>query len=84
MVKVNFDASISACDSTGLCLIARGSNGDVLDTTTSPSLAICLDLVLAEALCFRWALSLASDLSFRLVCFETDCMLLFKIWKIPF
>ncbi|XP_057426331.1 uncharacterized protein LOC130719740 [Lotus japonicus] len=37
--------------------------------------------VIAEALAFRWSLSLAKDLGFRRVCLETDFLHLIETWQ---
>lgn len=39
--------------------------------------------LIAEALAFRWSLSLALDLFFLDVVLETDCLQLFQAWNKP-
>lgn len=40
-------------------------------------------VVVVEALAFRWVASLAVELGFRRVCFQTDSLQLFHMWKKP-
>ncbi|XP_057453121.1 uncharacterized protein LOC130744983 [Lotus japonicus] len=61
-------------------MIARNNNGDVMATAALDSLGAASALM-AEALAFRWCVSLAKDLGFFRVVFETDCLQLFEAWK---
>ncbi|XP_057425990.1 uncharacterized protein LOC130719383 [Lotus japonicus] len=78
--KINFDASVLASKEAGFGYIARNSRGEVLSSATS-SFAPVMSALLAEALCFRWALHLSSELGFRRVSFETDCLVLYDYWR---
>ena len=61
------------------CLV-HNSNGEIMATATvSPFHVQLADM--AEALCFRWAIGLAIDMSFWNACFETDCLKLYDSWK---
>ncbi|XP_057425079.1 uncharacterized protein LOC130718496 [Lotus japonicus] len=75
IIKINFDASWVQLAATGLGFIARNNAAEVMAATDAPS------PVIAEALAFRWSLSLAKDLGFREVCLETDCLYLFETWQ---
>ncbi|XP_057426083.1 uncharacterized protein LOC130719473 [Lotus japonicus] len=79
-IKINFDASWTAASDTGFGMIARNNNGEVMAAAalgfTSASSAL-----MAEALAFRWSVSLAKDLGFFRVVLETDCLQLFEAWK---
>lgn len=74
--KINFDASVIASKEAGFGYIARNSRGEVLASATS-CFAPVMSALLAEALCFRWALHSSSKLGFRRVSFETDCLVLY-------
>ncbi|XP_057444542.1 uncharacterized protein LOC130736769 [Lotus japonicus] len=80
--KVNFDGSWKADAVSGMGMVARNHDGLVLaaaaEVVERPS-----TVVEAEALAFRWAIELAINLGFRRVCFETDCLTLFQMWKKP-
>lgn len=70
MVKINFDAPFKSSTCSGAGIVAS-----FLVRAPSP--------VLAKALAFTWAVVLASQLGFRHVCFETDCLQLFQRLKKP-
>ncbi|XP_057428231.1 uncharacterized protein LOC130721452 [Lotus japonicus] len=80
--KVNFDGSWKADAVSGMGMVARNHDGLVLaaaaEVVERPS-----TVVEAEALAFRWAIGLAINFGFRRVCFETDCLTLFQMWKKP-
>ncbi|XP_057418936.1 uncharacterized protein LOC130713161 [Lotus japonicus] len=79
VIKVNVNASIK----DGVCgygMVARDSNGKVLGAATFyPVNAI--SPLLGEASSLRSAVQLAVEFGFRSVCFETDCLQLFRWWK---
>ncbi|XP_057425888.1 uncharacterized protein LOC130719276 [Lotus japonicus] len=78
--NLNFDAALTTSHEAGFGLIARDKEGEILAAATS-ILEPVLSPIMAEALCFRWALGLASELGFRRVCMETDCLGLFNYWR---
>lgn len=61
-------------------LVARDRNGEVM-AATSFFPTVALTTTIAEALCLRWAMVLASQLGFRNVQFETDSLQLFQAWR---
>lgn len=78
--KLNFDAAVATNGDAGFGLVARNFRGDILVAACAPLGPVSSSLV-AEVLSFRWALSLAADLGFRRIVFETDCLLLYEAWK---
>lgn len=74
-IKINFDVSVRH-KVAGFGCLARDEEGEVLAAATLAPV-LMQSIVLAEALCFRWALRLAIDLGFHHVCFETDSLKLF-------
>lgn len=70
-VKVNFDTSFSPSSLVGLGLVAQDCYGLAMATATSFSVE-ALSVIVAWALGFRLALSLAHDVCFCMVCYETD------------
>lgn len=64
----------------GFGFIAWDSNVMFLQRPLDPVLV--LSPLLAEALRFRWALSLSlAAILFKRAIFETDCLLFFRLWK---
>lgn len=57
----------------GFGFVARNFEGEVLAAATA-SLFDVFPPLIAEALCLRWAMSLATYLSVRRVCFDTECL----------
>ncbi|XP_057438408.1 uncharacterized protein LOC130730413 [Lotus japonicus] len=80
IIKINFDASWVLQAVTSLGFIARNNAAEVMAATVA-SPVDAPSPVIAEALAFRWSLSLAKDLGFREVCLETDCLYLFETWQ---
>ncbi|XP_057452461.1 uncharacterized protein LOC130744291 [Lotus japonicus] len=79
-IKFNFDAYYHVNGSTGLGMVARNCNGEVMAAACSyPHSA--LSPLLAEAMSLRWTMQLAIDLGFRRICLETDCLQLFNCLK---
>ncbi|XP_057418602.1 uncharacterized protein LOC130712805 [Lotus japonicus] len=78
--KINFDGSWKADAVSGMGMVVRNHDGLVLaaaaEVVERPSIVVD-----AEALAFRWAIGLAINLVFRRVCFETNCLTLFQVWK---
>ncbi|XP_057418946.1 uncharacterized protein LOC130713173 [Lotus japonicus] len=79
-IKCNFDASYHVNGSTGLGMVARNCNGEVMAAACSYPLS-ALSPLLAEAMSLRWTMQLAIDLGFRRICLETDCLQLYNCWK---
>ncbi|XP_057416107.1 uncharacterized protein LOC130710770 [Lotus japonicus] len=80
LYKINFDASVTKEGSGGFGFIARDVQAEVLAAAcwhygpvTTPTVA--------EALSMRWSMTLARDLGFRRVEFESDCLPLVEAWK---
>lgn len=61
-------------------MVARNHNGDIMAAAASSSVD-AQSALMAEALAFRWCMSLARDLGFFRVILETDCLQLFETWK---
>ncbi|XP_057423606.1 uncharacterized protein LOC130717403 [Lotus japonicus] len=80
VVKLNFDASFRDGKVAGLGMIARNHQGDIMAAATSYPVPIFSSL-LAEACGLRWTMQLATELGFRRVCLETDCLQLFQWWQ---
>lgn len=76
-MNVNFDDFVVASDLVGFGSVAREDCGEVIASAFLDTM-VALSLMIAEALSFRWSLSLALHLCFRQVCFETNCVLLFE------
>ncbi|XP_057418218.1 uncharacterized protein LOC130712400 [Lotus japonicus] len=79
-IKLNFDASWTSASGAGFGMIARNSNGEVMAAAALGSTSAS-SVLMAEALAFRWCVSLAKDLRFFRVVLETDCLQLFEAWK---
>ncbi|XP_057436973.1 uncharacterized protein LOC130729288 [Lotus japonicus] len=79
-IKVNFDASVRR-SMAGFGMVARDEEGMILAAVTLASVMM-QSAGLAEALCLRWVMSLALELGFFNVCFETDSLQLFQWWRI--
>ncbi|XP_057441686.1 uncharacterized protein LOC130733484 [Lotus japonicus] len=78
--KINVDATMQEGGAAFFALVARNFRGEVLAATTS-DLVPCLSPKLAETQALQWAMIMASELGFRTVCFETDCLQLYNGWK---
>ncbi|XP_057432537.1 uncharacterized protein LOC130725312 [Lotus japonicus] len=79
VLKLNFDASF-VDKVAGFGLIARNNEGLIMTTACAYPVDTSTTL-LAEALAFRWAITLALNLHFLEVCFETDCLQLYEAWN---
>ncbi|XP_057444764.1 uncharacterized protein LOC130737009 [Lotus japonicus] len=79
-IKLNFDASWTAASEAGFGMIARNHNGEVMAAAALGFMS-APSALMAEALAFRWCVSLAKDLGFFRVVLETDCLQLFEAWK---
>lgn len=77
--KVNFDASVRH-SVAGFGLIARDEEGEVLASATLAPVMM-QPACLTEALCLQWAMRIAIDLGFHVVCFETNSLQLFQWWR---
>ncbi|XP_057444908.1 uncharacterized protein LOC130737161 [Lotus japonicus] len=80
VVKLNFDASFVDGNVAGLGMVARNHRGEIMASATSYPVPT-LSALLAEACGLRWAMQSATELSFRRVCLETDCLQLFQWWQ---
>ncbi|XP_057419187.1 uncharacterized protein LOC130713437 [Lotus japonicus] len=78
-VKINCDGSWVKDKPAGLGCVARNAQGLVMAAATAFPVEAPSPLV-AEALAFRWCLSLASDLFFQNIVVETDCLQLYDAW----
>ncbi|XP_057415840.1 uncharacterized protein LOC130710549 [Lotus japonicus] len=79
VIKLNFDASF-VDKVAGFGLIARNNEGLIMAAACAYPVGTSTAL-LAEALAFRWAITLALDLHFLEVYFETDCLQLYEAWN---
>ncbi|XP_057444702.1 uncharacterized protein LOC130736943 [Lotus japonicus] len=79
-IKLNFDASWTLATGAGMGMVARNSHGEVMAAATNGPVGALSSLV-AEAMAFRWCISLARDLGFFRVVLETDCLQLFEAWQ---
>ncbi|XP_057432981.1 uncharacterized protein LOC130725811 [Lotus japonicus] len=61
-------------------MVARDEDGEILAAASHYPTA-ATSATMAEAFCLRWAMELSSQLGFRGVQFETDCLQLFHAWK---
>lgn len=65
---------------TGLGVIFRNEFGEVKAAATK-FLPICVEVHIAEALVFRWAIESAAYLMLNPVVFESDCLRLVSAWS---
>lgn len=79
-MKLNFDASWAPDRDARLGMVVRNYEALVL-ASSAVVFGRASSTVVAEALALRWAVSLAVDLGFQRVCFETDRLQLFQLWK---
>ncbi|XP_057434338.1 uncharacterized protein LOC130727025 [Lotus japonicus] len=82
IIKMNFDGSWKEDREAGFGCVARNDQGLVMAAATTFPIDAPSPLI-AEALAFRWTLSLASDLFFMEIALETDCLQLFDAWNKP-
>ncbi|XP_057452167.1 uncharacterized protein LOC130743986 [Lotus japonicus] len=80
MIKINVDASLGGDLLAGFGMVARDEDGEIL-AAASHYPTVATSATMAEAFCLRWAMELSSQLGFRRVQFETDCLQLFHAWK---
>ncbi|XP_057452921.1 uncharacterized protein LOC130744783 [Lotus japonicus] len=80
IIKCNFDASFRDGGIAGLGMVARNCDGEVMASACSSPVSISSPL-LAEALGLRWTMQLATDLGFRRITLETNCLQLFNTWR---
>ncbi|KAL2339965.1 hypothetical protein Fmac_007905 [Flemingia macrophylla] len=77
VVKTNFNVLVKEGRGTGMGVVVRDHDGNILEAATS-FLPYCMSVTIAEALCFRWVLQLAEE---KLLChchivvFESDCQI---------
>lgn len=72
-IKCNFDASFHENGPSGMGMVARNCNGDVMAAACSFPISTISPL-LAEAMSLRWTMQLAIDLGFRRIFLETYCL----------
>ncbi|XP_057444643.1 uncharacterized protein LOC130736886 [Lotus japonicus] len=80
IVKINIDAAVGRDKLAGFGMVARNYNGEVM-ASASMYPTMVLSPTIGEALSLRWAMELDTQLGFRRVLFETDCLPLFQAWK---
>ncbi|KAL2334986.1 hypothetical protein Fmac_016199 [Flemingia macrophylla] len=75
-VKANFKVLVKEGRGTGMGVVFRDYDGDILRAATHFRLD-CMKVTIAEALCFRWVLQLAKE--YCSVFFESDCQITYKM-----
>ncbi|XP_057457809.1 uncharacterized protein LOC130748596 [Lotus japonicus] len=79
-IKANFDTSIREFVGTGLGVIFKNHFGNSM-AAGAHFIPSSFEPTIAEAMAFRWCISMARDLGFQEVEFEIDCLNLFQAWK---
>lgn len=79
-IKENIDASVRENLGTGMGVVFRGHNEKPIATGTR-FFPFAYEPEIAEAMAFRWSLTMARDLGFNDLEVETDCLSLFQVWK---
>lgn len=59
-------------NTAGVCMVVRDNNRQFM-AATSKFPTHGMSLMVVEGMGLRWALSLAVDLGFRMICMETNC-----------
>lgn len=80
LFKLNFDASVRQGTGTGMGMIVRDHQGQVLVAATYLS-DVVMEIREVEATTFRWAIIKAGDLWLLGSQFETNCLNLYQCWN---